>query len=232
MDCFETKIETHLNSNAYWEDSKPRVVKKQRPSLSNSVREQKRNVLSNTFLGGTWEPVDIEKSTRQQLGQMQITSGVHPASFPKNSIEAARYGDRQLSPTLVPSIGNNTDHNDSPTIQVKAEQLGQQSPENSSTQNLELDVLLGRGRKYLNAGNKRLWSYIESHMDEYEKANNRKEIKELKEAAFHSIKETGGRFMEFDNKANEWVEVCTSHAIEKIGQAFRNRKRKGRRTRG
>ncbi len=58
--------------------------------------------------------------------------------------------------------------------------------------------------------------------------SSRKEIKGLKEEVFSTVKESAGRFMEFDGKSNEWVEVCTSHALEKIGQAFRSRQMRRR----
>jgi len=91
----------------------------------------------------------------------------------------------------------------------------------------KFDVLLGNGRKYVNhTGNRRLQSTVESLSDSYAASSqNRKEIKCLKRIVFNFVFPTG-RFLKFDKSTNTWYEVQNDYALEKIGQAFRNHRKK------
>ena len=164
------------------------------------------------FLGGTWDPSDIDSSIRREHGLMNLTCKDHPARF-SNVLE-----------TLAPPARI-------PGANIQSEKKQKTPNQCLKGLNVDVDVLLGRGRIYCSMpGNRRYQSIIEKLIDQYEKSNSRKQIKCLKEEVFSTVKESTGRFMEFDGKSNEWVEVCTSHALEKIGQAFRSRQMRRRKT--
>ena len=89
--------------------------------------------------------------------------------------------------------------------------------------NINNNVLLGRGQRYLhNPGNVRLLALIAKNLGRYERAKSKKDIKNLKEEIMGVIHNEGGRFLEIDPSTREWTEVCTSYALQKIGQSFRN----------
>ena len=87
----------------------------------------------------------------------------------------------------------------------------------------ENDVCLGRGARYKkHPGNRRLLELVGHNIDRYQNAKRKLEIKAIKVEVLHCIQEEGGRFVEIEKGTNEWVEVCTGHALEKIGHSFRN----------
>ena len=92
----------------------------------------------------------------------------------------------------------------------------------------DYDVLLGRGVGTRNhPGNRRLQFLIETNIKRYENAVSRTHIKQLKKEILNSIHENG-RFIEYDNDSQMWVEVSSDFALQKIGQTFRNFHKKRR----
>ena len=89
----------------------------------------------------------------------------------------------------------------------------------------QFDVLLGKGRKHLrHTGNRCLQMFIETNSARYE-SSSRTDIKRIKNEIFSCIYPTG-RFLNFDAASGEWYEISNQYALEKIGQLFRNYRKK------
>ena len=96
----------------------------------------------------------------------------------------------------------------------------------------QFDVLLGQGKRHLDhAGNRYLHHLINLHIDRYKSSSSRVEIKRIKREVFNAIQKSG-RFLSLDAKSQKWNEVSDSHALEKIGQTFRNSCKKSSKTKG
>ena len=85
------------------------------------------------------------------------------------------------------------------------------------------DVRCARGKSsYNHSGNKRFRQLLQSHVEEYERAQSRLEKSIIVSAVVRQIQDTSplGRFVR--RKDNAWVEVGEGAAREKVGQGFRD----------
>jgi hypothetical protein len=87
------------------------------------------------------------------------------------------------------------------------------------------DVLLGRGRTYLrHPGNERMRTFANIHSMRYNATNLRKEKTAITQAIVETIQTYGdppGRFLEFDQDANGWVQVDDEVARRKVSHSIR-----------
>ncbi|CAJ1939201.1 unnamed protein product [Cylindrotheca closterium] len=87
------------------------------------------------------------------------------------------------------------------------------------------DVLLGRGRTIQNhLGNIQFREYLKKFRDDYNDAPRNKRRKIANELV-HALKAKGVRFLQ-QNESGEWMESNFSEAEKKIGQVFRNTRRR------
>ncbi|KAL3930754.1 MAG: hypothetical protein SGBAC_011626 [Bacillariaceae sp.] len=91
----------------------------------------------------------------------------------------------------------------------------------------ENDVLC-LGRKVNNVGNDRLLAIAAQHADWYNTGNSR-ERRVLVDLIMENIRKKGGRFLKPDEScSHHWQEVSVDEARSKIGQLFRNLKKRAR----
>jgi len=91
----------------------------------------------------------------------------------------------------------------------------------------ENDVLC-LGRKVNNVGNDRLLAMASQHSDWYNTGNSR-ERRILVDLIMENIRKKGGRFLKpEENSSQHWQEVSVDEARSKIGQLFRNLKKRNR----
>jgi hypothetical protein len=88
------------------------------------------------------------------------------------------------------------------------------------------DVLFGRGKVKEHYGNVYLHKLIAFKQDRYE-ASERWEKTVIAEEIVSIIREHGGRFLKLNPTAQEWVEVDSETAREKVSHTFRSRRPKG-----
>ena len=93
------------------------------------------------------------------------------------------------------------------------------------------DVLCGvESLARTHIGNFKYLSYIESHFDEYNAIEDRLQRKAFFEKVFAVVQKSGGRFLQRSKTTGLWVPVEDSVALEKIGNSFRTRRKKGKRS--
>lgn len=89
--------------------------------------------------------------------------------------------------------------------------------------------VLSVGRKVNNGGNDRLLAIAAEHADWYNNGNS-KDRRMLVDLIIEEIRKSGGRFLKPDDEDsnNDWNEVSVDEARSKIGQLFRNIKKRAR----
>lgn len=87
------------------------------------------------------------------------------------------------------------------------------------------DVLLGRGRRVqAHAGNQAFRKILEGHMLQHRSCPRKDRVALLLEI-LTAVKLNGGRFLQRNGNAGQWVEVDNSIAHKKVGQALRYRQK-------
>jgi hypothetical protein len=86
------------------------------------------------------------------------------------------------------------------------------------------DVMCGRGRvAFKHAGNCRLRATIGIHLEEYNSCGRSRNGKtQIIRSIIQSIKMSGGRFLKFDVKEDQWYDGGATAAKNRVGSAFRD----------
>jgi len=86
------------------------------------------------------------------------------------------------------------------------------------------DILFGQSHKS-HPGNLRFHEVITQHVGDYEAASGRQKKIEFAEHLVQHIKASGSRFLIYDKKVTQWMEVPDTKARNKVSKTIRNRRR-------
>lgn len=84
-------------------------------------------------------------------------------------------------------------------------------------------VVVGRGRlPKQNEGNKRLHGIVESLLNQYSDASDKRTKTRIVDSVISRVRRNGGTFVKHIKKADHWMEVSETAAREKVGYMFRD----------
>jgi hypothetical protein len=85
------------------------------------------------------------------------------------------------------------------------------------------DVLSGRDkRSFRNVGNRRFRVTVSLYLTRYMEAETKSEKSRVIASVVDSVRASGGRFLKWSTKRQEWAELDDKHTREKVGHALRD----------